>query len=519
MNAGSHGGPAGLLSSAELPGKICQVLNHTVYQTICWTLLGCSAVLLSGCNPPPRPSFAELSRTDPDEDLADEVEESLDHAPPLKPFSQPWQTWQSWHIAGRHVGYSHVRAEPQTSDPGSPIQITLEEQVTIRRGPSTMVQQVNQTALETRTGELISFEAERRTGPVLIKYSGSVEGDILTVVTQRGSKSSTHTVDWEPGCRGLAGLQQSLLSDPMRPGQKRRLQSLIPLQYSVGTIELSCQHVASIAMPDATVQEGFEIEVATYLGDGPPLETMIWTDADGRMLKSYTPALDLVAFDTTRGDATENIVASEDILKATAVEVTGKELADPSQAMRVGYAVVPRKGHEDAPETSLFQGQPGQWSRKTPEGTYQLLVSRDPNEPVRDGFVTIQTQPDREDSRSGPLIDSSHPLVKKLADTSQAKKDQPLRIALDLTQTAKTMVRRSDYAQGFRPASIVARDGSGDCTAHSVLLAAMLIHGSPSRVQPVWAARSRPKSPSAVAKMIDTRHAGGDTTKLPPCAL
>ncbi len=45
------------------------------------------------------------------------------------------------------------------------------------------------------------------------------------------------------------------------------------------------------------------------------------------------------------------------------------------------------------------------------------------------------------------------------------------------------MVRRSDYAQGFRPASEVARDGSGDCTAHSVLLAAMLrARGIPARV-------------------------------------
>jgi hypothetical protein len=449
-------------------------------------LISCfSGLMLVGCNPPPRPEFGELSRTTIREDLlADQPEELPDLTPAPKPFTEPWETWQSYHIGGKHIGYSHVRAEPASDEIDSPIKITLEDQITLHRGPASIVQRLEQTSLETRNGDVISFEAELRIGPALTKFSGSVDSELLTIVTTRGSKQTSQTIAWEERYRGLVGLQQSLMSDPLDVGDQRRLRTLVPIQFAVATVEMNCQHTASIAMPDGTTREGREVEVAIRIGDtNQPLETMVWIDEHGKVLKSYTPALDLVAYDSTAEAATENIVAAENILSATSLAVTGKPLTDPTQAMRVGYTIVPRPGQQDRPSAAVFQPQPGQWSRQTAEGAFQLLVSRDPDEPTRGGFEADQSLPEPEDSRPGPLINSNDPLVKKLADTSGAKKDQPLRLALDLTQTVKTLIRRHDYSQGFRPASEVARDGSGDSTAHSILLAAMLrSRGIPARV-------------------------------------
>lgn len=447
-------------------------------------LLSCliGAALL-GCNPPPRPEFKELSRPAPaDEATADASAESPELAPSLQPFTEPWQTWQSYHIAGRHIGYSHVRAEPQSDEPDSPIEIVLQDQVMLRRGPATIVQRLDQTSLETRAGELISFTAELRVGPALTRYEGTVDDATLTVVTTRGSQKSTQSIPWNQNYRGLVGLQQSLFSDPPAVGEKRRLRTLLPVQFAIATIELNCQHVASIALPDGSVQTAREIEVAMQIGDGPAMQTLIWIDDEGHVLKSYTPGLELVAFDSTGEQATAGIVAGADILTATAVEVSG-HLTTPEKAQRVGYLITPRTSRSDADVTYAFQAQPGQWSRQTAEGTFQLLVSRDPQQRVGETFTTSNLTPGPEDSRPGPLIDSNGTLVKRLAAASTAPRDQPLRIALDLAQTAKSLVRRTDYAQGFRTASDVAREGSGDCTARSILLAAMLrSRGIPARV-------------------------------------
>ncbi len=458
-------------TSQQRPGPGSSGIAAAVWLLLLSCLIGAA---LLGCNPPPRPEFKELSRSSAsDESAAEESDELPDLAPAMQPFTEPWETWQSYHIGGRHVGYSHVRAEPQSDEPNSPIQIVLQDQVMLRRGPATIVQRLDQTSLETRAGELISFEAELRVGPALTRFGGTVNGDTLTVVTTRGSKKSQQSVSWDKSYRGLVGLQQSLFSDPPDLGEERRLRTLLPVQFAIATIELNCQHTASIAMPDGSVQEAREIEVAMQLGDGAAMQTLVWIDDEGNVLKSYTPGLELVAFSTTGEQATAGIVAGADILTATAVEVSGS-LTHPEKAQRVGYLVTPRNNRGDSDSPLAFLAQPGQWSRKTAEGAYQLLVSRDPQQRVGETFTTVELVPGPEDSRPGPLIDSNAPLVKRLAAASTAPKDQPLRLALDLAQTAKSLVRRTDDAHGFRIASEVARDGSGDCTARSILLAAML---------------------------------------------
>ncbi len=485
MNRKSSGRPAAMPTaqhpaSPQRPPSGSSSMAAAVWLLLLSCLIG--AVLL-GCNPPPRPEFKELSSTASNgESVAETSDESSDLAPAPQPFTEPWETWQSYYLTGRHIGYSHVQAEPQSDEPDSPIQIVLQDQVLIRRGPATIVQRLDQTSLETRAGDLISFEAELRVGPALTRYEGTVDGGKLTIVTRRGSKRSTQSIPWNPNYRGLVGLQQALLSDPPAVGETRRLRTLLPVQFAIATIEMNCQHLASIPMPDGSVQAAREIEVTMQLADGPATQTLVWIDDEGNVLKSYTPGLELVAFDSTREEATAGIVAGADILTATAVEVSGS-LTTPEKAKNVGYLVTPRNTPSDSETQYAFQSQPGQWSRKTAEGAFQVLVSRDPQQRIDESFTTSKLTPSLEDSRTGPLIDSNGTLVKRLAAASTAPKDQPLRLALDLAQTTKSLVRRTDYTQGFRTASEVARDGSGDCTARSILLAAMLrSRGIPARV-------------------------------------
>jgi hypothetical protein len=354
--------------------------------------------------------------------------------------------------------------------------------LSIRRGPSTVVQRLDQTTLETQNGELVSFEAELRVGPALTRYSGTVQGDSLNVVITRGTKKTNQTIPWQSSYHGPAGLQSSLFAKPMERGEQRRLKTLLPIRFDVATLELDCRHIASIAMPDGTVQRAREVEVTMKIENSPPINTVLWIDDQGRVIKTLTPGLDLTAFDSTGEAAVQGIVPSDDILSATAVEIEGV-LENPRETNTAVFRIAPRTAAKNSGEVPAFVPQPGQWVKRNESGEYDVFVSRVPEAMPPAGFQATSLEPTTQDSRSGPLIDSSHSLVKQLAETAVARKNEQARLAYELSRSTHSLVRQKNYTRGFVPASEVARASEGDCTAHAVLLAAMLrARGIPARV-------------------------------------
>lgn len=440
-------------------------------------------VIHAGCSPPPRPILGKNQAETTEETLIDpRVVTEAESIEEEQPFTQPWETWQAYYIGGRHVGYSRVKVTLQSDSADSLVSVTIEDQLAIRRGPSTIIQRLDQTSLETRDGKLVSLEAELRVGPALTRYSGTVEDDSLVVLTTRGTKKSSQSIPWKSSFRGPAGLQQSLLSAPIDRGQKRRLQALLPIRFDVATFELECHHLASIAMPDGTNRQAREVEVAMKTANSPPISTVLWIDDKGNVIKTLTPALNLAAFDSTRQAATAGIVASEDILSATAIEIDGT-LENPQETQTATFRITPRTGMKDPGDTPAFAAHPGQWVKRNESGAYEIVVSRDAAATQPAGFQSPSLVPTNQDSRSGPLVNSAHSLVKQLADTAIAPKDEQARLALELTRSTHSLIQNKNYTSGFVPASDVARSGEGDCTAHAVLLAAMLrARGIPARV-------------------------------------
>jgi transglutaminase-like putative cysteine protease len=80
-------------------------------------------------------------------------------------------------------------------------------------------------------------------------------------------------------------------------------------------------------------------------------------------------------------------------------------------------------------------------------------------------------------------LDSSDPLIVDLAEKAKGKKKEIAEIAKSLTTFVHGYVASKNFSVGFASASEVARSREGDCTEHSILLAAMgRAIGIPSRV-------------------------------------
>jgi transglutaminase-like putative cysteine protease len=84
---------------------------------------------------------------------------------------------------------------------------------------------------------------------------------------------------------------------------------------------------------------------------------------------------------------------------------------------------------------------------------------------------------------SNVYLDSSDPLIVDLAEKAKGKKKEIAEIAKSLTTFVHGYVASKNFSVGFASASEVARSREGDCTEHSILLAAMgRAVGIPSRV-------------------------------------
>lgn len=439
-------------------------------------------LVFSACDVPPRPHLrgnadsAANGKTVPsaapleiDAELKATAEASTQHR-----YTQPWETWQALYSGGKHVGFSHVQVEPADETPDGNIRIAVVDQVALRRGAAVIQQRYDQTIIETRQGEIVSFDAELRLGPSLTQYSGKLVNRSLMMEMTRSAAVTKAAIPWQSHYWGPIGLQQAMLAKPIALGEQRQLSLLMPIRFEIAATQLNCQHRASIAMPDGDVREALEVDIQmTPPGDSPPLQSVIWIDEQGNLIKTFSPASDQVAFTTTRDAATLQIVPADQLLTATAMTVAGL-IAEPTRATQTLFEITARGTRSAADQPPAIQPQPGQWLRKLDSGTYQLHASASRPAAQASSFETAKPAPSDADLSPGKLIDSNDPLVAQLSQTAAIRLSNQRDLAVDLAVGVHALIAAKESVDDWVSASEVANQQAGDCKGRAVLLAAML---------------------------------------------
>ena len=452
------------------------------------------AITLIGCDIPSRPPLlpAKESRSKNGGGSIQSLSDGRDQedGPGVGPFKGDWETWDAYYIRGNHVGYSHAKATLTADDVSldevgraeKSITYQVEDQLKVRRGKSVVVQQLTQTSRESTSGKLIDFEAELRIGPVNNQFFGRVAKENLVVETIRGSSRSTRKIAWKPDTHGLLAVQQSLRRRPMQRGEVRRFQMLMPGQYQLADMVLSCSGTAAVPMLDGEHQVLTEINQQIKIGDETTSESIIWTDSDGNTLKTYTPALQLAAYRTDEETAMKNAIKPDELVTATGIDVSGN-LDRPLEAKRVAFQVKPSSLVRDPKNAVVISASPDQYTRAMPDGSYQILISR-VIENVQKGFVESKLELVDDDLKPNALVDFKAPLINKMTDAAVSAVDMTdMDIALDLTRTVRQLISFNSLSHGLKRASKVAQDGEGDSTGQAILLAAFLrAKGIPARV-------------------------------------
>ncbi len=379
---------------------------------------------LPGCDLPDRPTFQPVAsnRATQTEDsvITDEVEQL---EPPMALEQSSWETWDAYFVNNQHVGYSHVKSSTGPAATVGDVHFDLDHRVYNSNGDARVLQRLVLSCDESKGGRLVGFEAAMQVGLDVTQYSGRIQESNLIIEIRDGRQTERREIPWELNYRGMFAVEQSLRAKPMlESGESRNLKMLISGRYELATARLRCSGPAVVPLLDGADRELIEINVQIDAGDAEPIHSAIWTDDQGNIVRTYSPALNMIAYRTDQSTATA--IPNDDLLPVS-IAITG-DMDQPKETKRVAYSIKRKAGADGTRPLALLPG-PGQFVRGTPEGDLQVLVSRQ-EETTSGGFVSDQPIPaQRTDapifsSTVSPKSSQNSPLPRSATGNSRAVK-------------------------------------------------------------------------------------------------
>ncbi len=388
-------------------------------------------------------------------------------------------TWDTCYLQGGRIGYVHTTVRRVLEASRDLLDIETVQHLSMNRGGQTSSQEIRGKSRETPAGHLLGFDNELRLGTDPIRTTGSVHGNRLDLETAVGTAAPAKTsIPWGADFGGPFAVEQSLLRRPMRPGERRSIKAF--------AIELNQETDVDLAAKDyepTTLRHGtydlLHIDVVTRFADGQKIEETAWTDHTGDILKGHFAAMAMDTYRTSKAEALEESQTAGPDLFASMMVKVDPPLAHARRTTQVRYRV----RLEGSDPASVFTTGPTQAVKPIDAHSAEITVYA--IRPGRsDGNRDAPPDPPNDDDlRPNTYIQSDDPLI--VADARRAAGDEkdPWKAAVALERFVYDEVKNKDYTQAFATAAEVAKSREGDCTEHSVFLAALArARGIPARV-------------------------------------
>lgn len=388
-------------------------------------------------------------------------------------------TWDAYLMQGKRIGYGHTTVRRETTGRRNLLRTDSLNHLAVKREGQTTEEDIRGMSIETPQGELIRFESEVCMGPNPIRTVGKiVRGRLTLETTGGGTKNSTQsTIPWPTGCLGPFAIEQSLMRQPMQPGERRTLKMLMIGLNQLADVELKAQKFEPTNLLNGA-HDLLRIETVTRLADGQTIGGTVWTDRTGDTLKTSSEAMGLDTYRASKAETLDKADAAElDLLAGTMVKLD-RPLPDVHQSKEMSYRIHLEQGDP----ASLFITGPNQTVKSVDAHTAEITIHA--IRPGTPGNAAAASDPPTDDDlRPNSFIQSDDPTI--VADAAKAVGDEtdPWRMAVALERYVQREVKQKGYSQAFATAAEVAKTREGDCTEHAVFLAALgRARGIPSRV-------------------------------------
>lgn len=437
------------------------------------------------------PSVGLQGEADPGADLPGAVGAPAEADPAAVANEPAEQRWYLLELGGRSAGWAADRWWSRAGETVTEAELSLR----LARAGTHLEIVMAGRFVETATGDPVSLWLRRALGNEPIETTYRFLPDRVTAETVQGARVRREDLALPAG---------AWLTPAEARRAVRRHHAAGDSDYTLRTID-PLEGLEPVTVIRTRLSAGASRESAELweekLSSAPGMASIVALDAAGEMVQSTTEILGLEAVlrRTDRATALAALASDADprpeVLHPTLIR-PDRSIRSPEWTVRALYELSLPGGGElpDLPEGG------GQRVERQGDRLLVAVAARPPEGPVepdggrggerilppdRDGapdlarYLAASTYLDHEDPQIRRLLGAAVPGD---ADPRPVAGEAATTLARSLTELVRRHVHRKDLDTGFATASEVARSGSGDCTEHSVLLAALLrAAGIPSR--------------------------------------
>lgn len=387
--------------------------------------------------------------------------------------------WDTIYLKGKKVGYERTRTYEFTEEGRKLLRMDAESVIKIGRFNEQADQRMTMRSVETPEGQLVRFETIAEQGPTPDRTVGELQGDTMVLTVTTAGKTSTSEMPWSKDIGGFLAQEQELALRPMKPGETRQLKLLMPVLNQIADVTLTAGDIESTDVL-GTPLELQRIDAKVVLA-GITLPTTMWIDRAGETIKNTTELMQHEEYRTSKEVALGEIEAADFDLGMETLVKLDPPPARGHEARRAKYRV-----HLDGGDPSeVFVNCRTQEVKRIDDHTAEVtVIADDPDAPAPTGQpLPADAPPAADELAANNLIQCDDAKVIELAEEAASDETDPLLIAARLEGFVQRSITNKNYSTAFATAADVAQTREGDCTEHSVLLAALLrARGVPARV-------------------------------------
>jgi transglutaminase superfamily protein len=382
--------------------------------------------------------------------------------------------WDLMRMAGSDAGWVHTTVR-KTSDAKGPLyESKVEMKLALKRLGSGVEIEQSATTLERESGEIVSIHSVQKMSDTPKTTDVTFEGGKAKIVTETGKKYET-TVPCPPDAVGPWKIERLAIEKGMKPGTTYDAKT-----FSPDVSGAAVMHVVVIGPEETELLDGQKetlTKMETSLDVLPMFKTSEWVGADGTPKKTSVPmmGMKIETFGATKeramGSGSEGASLSPEVFAKTMI--TTKELIpNPRTTESALLRIKPRNADVALP--SLEDGRQA-IEKKEADGSILLRNRRTVPPPGKTGKRPLASpSAELEDyTTSNAMIQSDAPEIVKIANDVVGNETDAWKAAQKLERWVDDNVTNKNMDVAFASALEVCHNRSGDCSEHSVFLAAL----------------------------------------------
>lgn len=390
------------------------------------------------------------------------------------------ESWDAIYVGGAKVGHMHVWVEPVKDKAGNDlVRVRIDWELAFDRGRDRARMMQHYGTIERPDGEVLSLDTRTRAGQADIRTYGTVVDGVMKLTIESGGKAQSVPIPWGAEVRGPYGAEMSLSRQPIKPGEVREVRTYIPDLNKVCATKLSAKDFEDIPIGlKGEKRNLLRIDQTVADEAGKPVTGMnstLWVDKSGQILKTHADLLGgMDIFRTTKAGAlSDGGGVAFNLLEKSIIRVP-RPIPSSEKTRDVSYRITMEN---DAP-AEVFLKDRRQAAR--PDAAKGAAVLEVKTAGPRDGDA--EGEAGAEFLRANPMVNSDDALVAKHMKKALGGEADPWAKAVAIQKWVSSNIREKNFSVAFAPAAEVARNLEGDCSEHSVLVAAMCrAAGIPSR--------------------------------------